>query len=162
MDTGRTLARTIVASVVASVLLASAGGVLWYLRAQHDHRERDAAVTAAARNEVLALLTLSPDNPQATRDRVLAGATGAWREEFARGAGPFNQVVHTGQVGSRAAISASAVQHADQRRATVLVSANAVIQNADSPRGHPGAYRVRLVLENQDGNWLVSDLEFVA
>lgn len=163
VDTGgRALAITIVVSVVVIVLLAAAGGVLWFARAQHDHQARDTAVTVAARNQVIALLTLDPDNVQSSLDTVLAGATGDWRQQFAREADRFTQVVRNGQVRAQVTVSASAIQNADDERATVLVSANATIQNTESPQGYPGVYRVLLVLENQDGRWLVSDLEFVA
>jgi Mce-associated membrane protein len=159
---GRALAITTVISFVAAVVLAGSGGVLWFVRAAHDHQVRDTAVTVAARNQVLALLTLNPDSVQSSLDAVLAGATGGWRQQFAGEADRFTQVVHTGQVRAQATISSSAIQKADDQRATVLVSANAMIQNAESPQGYLGAYRVLLDLEIQGGRWLVSNLEFVA
>lgn len=158
----RRLAITIVASCVAIVVLVAAGGVLWYLRAQHDTRTRDTAITAAARNEVVALLTLTPGKEKETLDQVLAGATGGWRQEFAAKSDQFTQVVSTGKVQSQATISASAIQSTSDDRATVLVSASAVIRNSSSPQGYPGVYRVLLVLEHQNDRWLVSDLQFVA
>ncbi|KAA9163656.1 hypothetical protein FPZ12_009150 [Amycolatopsis acidicola] len=159
---GRGLVWTFLVSVVLIVALAAAGGVLWYVRAQHDHQQRDAAITVAAREEVLALLSLDPATVQASLDRVLRGATGGWRQEFARNADQFTQVVHNGQVRAQATIGASAIQNAADDRATVLVSANAVIANSDSPQGYPAVYRVLMSLENSGGSWLVSDLQFVA
>jgi Mce-associated membrane protein len=159
---GRALAVTTVVALVAAVLMAGAGGVLWFVQAEHDHQVRDTAVTVAARNQVLALLTLDPENVQSSLDTVLAGATGGWRQQFAGQADRFTQVVHNGQVRAQATISSSGIQKADDQRATVLVSANAMIKNTDSPDGYLGVYRVLLDLEVQDGRWLVSNLEFVA
>lgn len=159
---GRGLALTTVVCLVLAVLLAAGSGVLWYVRAQHDHSRRDAAITVAARNEVVSLLTLSPENVQGTLDQVLAGSTGGWRQQFAQEADQFTQVVRNGQVRAQATVSASAIQSANDDHATALVSANAVIRNTDSPQGYPGVYRVLMNLELQNGAWLVADLQFVA
>ncbi|NKQ51560.1 hypothetical protein HFP15_01550 [Amycolatopsis sp. K13G38] len=158
----RGLAATVVVSLVVVVLLVVAGGALWYVRGTHDHQARDAAITVAAREEVLALLSLSPEGVQGSLDRVLSGSTGGWRQQFAQQADQFTQVVRDGQVRAQATISASGIQNADDNRATVLVSANAVVTNTDSPQGYPAVYRVLLGMEQQDGKWLVSDLQFVA
>jgi Mce-associated membrane protein len=159
---GTRAAATIVASVLVVVLLAVAGGVLWYVRAQHDHEQRDDAITVAAREAVLALLTLDPENVQGSLDRVLASSTGGWREQFAQQADQFTQIVRNGQVRATATITASAIQSADDNRATLLVLANSQIRNVESPQGYPGVYRVLLGLELQGDRWLVSDVQFVA
>ena len=158
----RALAAVIVVSTLAMLACAFAGVALWYVRAQHDHQQRDNAITVAARTEVLALLTLSPNTVQASLDKVLAGSTGGWRQQFAQQADQFAQVVHTQQVSATATVTASAIQSADDAHATVLVSAAAVVRNSASPQGYPGVYRVLANLQAQGGTWLVSDLRFVA
>lgn len=158
----RALAATVVVSVVLIVLLAAGGGVLWYVRAQHSHQERDAAITVAARQTVLALLTLDPKNVRDSVDKVLSGATGRWRQEFSKQAEQFTKMIPERKVRSDATVTDSAIQSADDNRATVLVSANAAIRNTDSPKGYPGVYRVLMDLERQGGRWLVSDLQLVA
>lgn len=158
----RALAATVVVSLAAVLLCAIAGAGLWSVRAQHDARQRDNAITVAAREEVLNLLTLSPSTVQASLDKVLNGSTGGWRQQFAQEADQFTSVVHTQQVSATATITASAIQSADDDHATVLVSADAVIHNTASPQGYPGVYRVLMNLQAQNGAWLVSDLQFVA
>lgn len=158
----KALAATIVVSLVLVVLLAAGGGVLWYVRAQHSYQERDAAITVAARQAVLALLTLDPKNVQESVDKVLAGATGRWRQEFSKQAEQFTKMIPERKVRSDATITDSAIQSADDDRATVLVSANAAIRNVDSPKGYPGVYRALMELERQGDRWLVSDLQLVA
>jgi Mce-associated membrane protein len=156
------LAATVVTSVLATVVFAAAGVALWYVRAQHDTQPRDNAITVAAREEVVALLSLSPNTVQASLDRVLSGSTGGWRQQFAQEAGQFTQVVNTQQINVTATVTASAIQSADDAHATVLVSADALIKNSQSPQGYPGVYRVLMNLQAQQGAWLVSDLQFVA
>lgn len=158
----RGLGRTVVVSVVAVVLLVAGGGVLWWVRAQHDNHARDAAITLAAREAVLTLLTLNPEDVYGSLNQVLAASTGDWRQQFAQNADQFTKVVRDGQVRMKATISASAIQNADDTRATVLVSANAIIANTESPQGYPAVYRVLMILEHQHDRWLVSDLQFVA
>jgi Mce-associated membrane protein len=157
----RRLATTALVAFVVTGLAVIVGGVAWYVWAQHDHHQRNDAITVAARDEALALLVLSPENVQATFDKVLANSTGGWRQEFAQQADQFTQVVRKGQVRSQATISESGIQTADDNHAVVLVSANAVIHNVDSPQGYPGVYRILMNLQRQDGRWLVSDLQFV-
>ena len=158
----RGLAATIVVSLLAILVFAAAGGTLWYVRTQHDNTQRNNAITVAAREEVLALLSLSPDTVQASLDKVLAGSTGGWRQQFAQEADQFTQVVHQQGVNVTATVTASAIQSADDAHATVLVAADAVIHNSASPQGYPGVYRVLMNLQAQHGVWLVSDLQFVA
>ncbi|TDV55353.1 hypothetical protein [Actinophytocola oryzae] len=156
------LGRVVVVSLVALVLLVAGGGVLWWVRAEYDHRQRDAAITLAARDAVLTLLTLNPEGVQGSLNQVLFASTGDWREQFAQNADQFVEAVRAGQVRTKATISASAIQSADDGRATVLVAANAVIANTDSPQGYPAVYRVLMILEHHNDRWLVSDLKFVA
>lgn len=158
----RALAATVVIGLAAVLVFAIAGAGLWYLRAQHDARQRDNAITVAARDEVLNLLTLSPSTVRASLDKVLNGSTGGWRQQFAQEADQFTSVVNSQQVSATATITASAIQSADDDHATVLVSADAVIHNTASPQGYPGVYRVLMNLQAQNGTWLVSDLQFVA
>jgi Mce-associated membrane protein len=158
----RGLGRTVVVSLVAVVLLVAGGGVLWWVRAQHDNHARDAAITLAAREAVLTLLTLNPEDVYGSLNQVLAASTGDWRQQFAQNADQFTKVVRDGQVRMKATIAASAIQNADDNRATVLVSANAVIANSESPQGYPAVYRVLMILEHQNDRWLVADLQFVA
>lgn len=158
----RALAATIIVSLMVMPLFAMVSVALWFIRAPHNHQQRDAAITVAAREEVLALLTLSPDSVQASLDRVLGGSTGGWRQQFAQEADQFTSIVRAQQVRATATITASGIQSADDSRATVLVSADAVIHNTQSPQGYPGVYRVLENLVLQDGTWLVSDLQFVA
>lgn len=157
----RSLAVTVLVALVVIVLTTGAGAVSWYIQTQHDHEQRDEAITVAAREQILALLTLSPENVQATFDKVLAKSTGGWRQEFAQQADQFTQVVRNGQVRSEATIADSGIQTANDDDATVLVAANAMIRNNESPQGYPGVYRVLMKLHRQDGRWLVSDLQFV-
>lgn len=151
-----------VAALAAVVVFAVAGGVLWVVRAHHEHQARDDAITVAAREEVLALLTLNQKDVKGSLDKVLAGATGGWRERFAQEADQFTQVVQKQHVDATATITASAIQSADDTHATVLVAADAEIRNTNSPQGYPGVYRILMNLQSQDGVWLVSDLQFVA
>ncbi|MBE9373317.1 hypothetical protein IQ251_02545 [Saccharopolyspora sp. HNM0983] len=158
----RGLAAVVVVCATLIALLGTASAGLYYARWQHDQQQRDDAITVAARSQVLALLSLDPADVQGSLDRVIAGSTGGWRDQFAQNADQFGQVVRGGEVRSRAKITASALQQADDSHATVLVSASAMIANAESPQGYPAEYRTVMELENQGGRWLVSDLQFVA
>ncbi len=158
----RVLAAVFVVSLLLAVVLAAGGAVLWYVRDEADHEQRNSAITVSAREVVKTMLTMDPDNVDGSVDKVLASATGGWRQEFAEFSEQFGKVVQEQQVRAEVTITGSAIQRADDDSARVLVSANSVIKNQETPDGYAGAYRVLLNLESQGDEWLVSDLQFVA
>lgn len=154
---------TLAALSVLLVLSLAVGGLLFWRDREAAATESDRAdVILAARQEVLNLIGLSHTDTDATFGRLLAGATGDFRNQLAQQADSFKQAVNQGQVASTGQISEAGVERLDGDTATTLVVAGANIKNTQVPQGEKRQYRLRLTLQRQDGRWLVSQLEFVA
>jgi Mce-associated membrane protein len=146
------LAVLVVAVAIATVL-------------QSRQSESTAEPLAVARQEAVNFFSL--DHRTADRDvkRVLALATGDFREEYEQ----RSAEIISGMQEKKLAVAASvpddgvALEFLDDRSARVLVSVDVVTMNpADATKQPaPERYRTRLTLELRDGAWLVSGLDQV-
>jgi Mce-associated membrane protein len=115
------------------------------------------AVTAAARREAEAFLTVDYRDMAPTVHRVLAGATGQLRREYQRAAGELEAAARRSR-----AVSTGSVRVVGAGSAEVYVAADGRVSNTSTGRhAEPRAYRLRLTMTREHGRWLTSDLEFV-
>lgn len=148
--------------VVAAVLL----GVR-----DHDHRglasaqqpatSAEQAALSVARGEAVALTTISYQT--ATRDvnRVLAGATGALRTQFASEASQLPSTLATTKSVSSGVVLSAALSSLDGARAQALVAVDATVSGTDT--GTSGVlkhYRMVVTLQLVGSKWLASDVAF--
>lgn len=122
--------------------------------------DRSAAVQAA-RQETLNLTTVSFRTADRDIQRMLDGATGAFREQFDQRAKPFLDTVRQARVESTGSIAESGVESTGDNTVTVLVAATAQVSNTAGPGATPRDYRLRLVVRHEAGRWLVADVSFV-
>lgn len=120
------------------------------------------AAVAAAITEVEGLIDISSSTSDADMTRLLDGATAGFRSELEaqadrlRKALTDNAVKATGE-----AVSTGVAKLADDR-ATVIVAAVGTVANKKTKDAEPRNYRLQVDLQEVDGTWLVSGLEFVA
>ena len=137
----------------------------WLAIAQQAGAARDAdraAAVSAARQTVVTMTTTDPAHAQQSFQQLTELATGSFGQQLQAQSETFVRVVQSAGVTSRSEITESALQSGDDRRATVLVVANSVVQNSQAPQGEPRQYRMKLDLDKQGDRWLVSNLDFVA
>ena len=150
-------ALTVVAALVTALTL-----LLLDARSATDDEKRDALVVDTAREVVVNLTTLNHNDPDGDIERILAGTTGSFRDEFTATEDSFRQVLNMGQVESAGEIKEAGLIDADDSSAQVLVAAASTVKNADAPEGQSRVYRMKVSLESVDGSWLVSNVEFVS
>lgn len=115
----------------------------------------------AARQTVTDLLTIDPATAQDTLARLTAGSTGEFASQLAGRSAGFVGAIRDAEVTSTGSVVAAGVAEHGPGRAVVLVSANSTVRNTQVPHGEPRQYRMRLTVQEEDGRWLVSRLEFV-
>ena len=149
---------------VLAVLLVLASAVLAWIglsNTRDNNRLRDAreAALSAARQEVINLHTISYKTADADLARVLAGATGKFKDQFTQAEGDLKPIVLQNKTVTSAQINAAGVVRADTDSATVLVSVDRTVTDAADPTGAPNHFRYRLTLEKHGGRWLVAELD---
>lgn len=140
--------------VLIGVLLARQGAAA----------DRDALreqILAAARQRAVNFTTLDYRYLDRDLGRVLKGATGKFRKEFAAGTDNLREIVTANQAVSRGEVLEAGIVSSDEDSARVLVVADSTVTNTASTQPEKRHYRLQLDLVRRDGTWLVSDLEFV-
>jgi len=158
----------LVRAVVLLACLAVAGGVLSFRAHQvsardADGQERYGEVQRSASDEIKALLNIDYRDPQATIDRVKAGATGDFAKEFATSTGGLVDLTARAKSVMTGEVLWAGVVDVDQDSATVIVATTGTVTNTQTgsdPVARNFRFKVDLVLD--DGRWLTSGLEFVA
>ncbi len=128
------------------------------------HAERLSAlqreVADAALAEVRAFLEVDHRDMDAVTERVLAGATGDFAEQYAVGRDRLVARVERAEAEVSSSSRALGVGLLEDDRAEVLVAADSVLvdrSTGEEPRFRK--HRLRLVLERDDAEWLVAELE---
>jgi Mce-associated membrane protein len=127
-----------------------------------EEQERLGAVVAASTDEVTAFLNISYEDPDASFDRVLAGATGAFRTQFEKSTKDLGETLATSESVQESEVLWTGVVAADGDSATVNVAASGTVTNTFTEgKAEARNYRLQLELVLTDGEWLTRDLQFV-
>ncbi len=152
----------LLAAVLASTLaLAGLYGHRWY---QHQALEESRqGALAAAKQVAVNFVSVSATSIDRDLQRVAAGATGEFKEEFTRGQTQVRTAVVENKVESHGSVLRAGLVSADRRRAVALVAVDATVKNIKVPDGRASHYRIQmdLVRDRESGQWLVSRLQFV-
>lgn len=127
----------------------------------HLSQARSDAV-AAARQEMLDLDSLSAATIDADLAKIIAGATGSFKDQFVKAKTDLKQVVAQRKTTSAGVIRSSGVVRSDNDTATVLIAVDRTIKDASTLQPATTTDRWRLDLEKHDGRWLVANLNPVS
>lgn len=148
-------------SALGLLLMAALVALGLQLRAYEQVDDgRDAAVRAAQQS-ALNLTSIDNDDFKADVQRVLDGATGAFKTDFEARSKELAQVLSQNQVASEGKVIDAGLVRYDDLNATALVVVDSNVKNVAVPEGRVNTYRMRLTLERQGDRWLTSMLEFV-
>ncbi|MDI9951577.1 hypothetical protein [Rhodococcus sp. IEGM 1305] len=147
----------VVALVVAAVVL---------LLDQQSARERDdrrQAFVDTARQTVLNLTTIHPETAKEDVDRIIAGASGQFLEEFQGREDPFVGVVRDANVTTEGQVVEAGVENGSETSisANVLVAARTMVSSKEQPEPSPRDFRMRVTVSDVDGKLTASKVEFV-
>ncbi|MEQ4305144.1 hypothetical protein ABNF97_27820 [Plantactinospora sp. B6F1] len=160
---GRRLGTTValVAALCAALALAGVSGYRWWQDRAVEQAHTQAL--AAARQTTVNFVSVSASSVDSDLQRITAGATGEFKEEFVRGQAKVREAVLENKVESRGTVLRAGLLSGDLRHAVVLVAMDATVRNVNAPDGRPAHYRIQVDLtrEGDSDTWLVSRLQFV-
>ncbi|MFG3422628.1 hypothetical protein ACIBTZ_24400 [Micromonospora sp. NPDC049460] len=156
----RALTGLLVALLAGTLALAGVYAHRWYGH-QELEKARQGAV-AAAKQASVDFVSVSAASVDRDLQRISAGATGDFKEEFTRGQSQVRAAVVENKVESHGSALRAALVSGDRRRAVVLVAVDATVKNVKAPEGRPSHYRIQMdmVRDEDSGAWLVSRLQF--
>ena len=149
--------------VVTAVLLFTEGAAATPgdSRAEALSREYE-QVTAAARKETLAFLTVDYKNMDPLIAKVLAGATGTFKEQYDDAKGTLKSTAQQGKSTATGEVKAVGIGDIDSDTAVVFVAADGSVTNKSTKgKAQPRYYRFKLTMVHKGDTWLTSDLQFV-
>ena len=138
-------------------------GLVEMKEAPEAEQQRYADIIDAATEQATAFINIRYDDAQASIDKVLEGATGAFKEQYEQSTEALvkllqeNESIRTGEV------LWTGVVAQDPDSATVIIATNGTVQNKQTG-GQPRAeiYQLQLELVLEEDRWLTSDLQFVS
>lgn len=142
-------------------MTAGVYGHRWYDRRQLDGAHQQAL--AAARQTTVNFVSISASTVDSDLQRILAGATGDFRDEFTRGMSQVRSAVVENNVESRGTVLRAGLVSGDLDSAVVLVAVDATVKNVRAPDGRRSHYRIQVDMsrDKRSGKWLVAKLQFV-
>ena len=152
-----------VAAVLAAGLLAATGYMLWHHQKDSRQRHSAAEFTAAARQDVINLMSIDYNTAQDSVQRVLDGSTGRFRANFADTADDFVKALKDEKIITKATVNDAAVESVTGDSAVVLISATSQREGPKAPKDQqqPRLWRVVVTLEREDGRIKMSGVDFV-
>ncbi len=150
--------------VATSVLLFTRGAAATpgSSRAETLSREYE-QVTKAARAETLAFMRVDYQNMDPLIEKVLAGATGTFKEQYDKAKVTIKAQAQDQHAVSTGKVLAVGIGDIDRDNAVVFVAADSSVKNKGTKgKAEPRNYRFKLQMVRKGGNWLASNLQFVA
>ncbi|WNG86360.1 Mce protein [Mycobacterium sp. ITM-2016-00317] len=152
----------LIAGIVAVVALAALTGWLGYRTYESDRAEAQRNVfLQVGRQGAVNLTTIDWENADADVQRILDSATGTFYDEFQQRAEPFVEVVKQAQSKSVGTVAEAGLESVGDNEAQVLVAVTVQTTNAGAPEQQPRAWRMRISVQEVDGDAKVSKVEFV-
>jgi Mce-associated membrane protein len=125
-------------------------------------QQRYSDVLASAAKEATAFVNIRYDDAQNSIDKVMAGATGDFREQYSKSTDGVIDVLEQNKSIMTGEVLWSGVVAQDPDSATVIIATSGTVQNTqtgDKPVAR--FFRLQLQLVSEKGKWLTSDLQFV-
>lgn len=149
------------AALCAAIALAGFLGSRWY--GDHTLDAAHQLALAAAKQTTVNFVSVSAATVDRDLKRIAEGATGDFKDEFARGQAQVRAAVVENNVDSRGSVLRAALVSGGRRSAVVLVAVDATVKNTKVPDGRVSHYRIQVDVARDpaSGRWLVSRLQFV-
>ena len=152
-----------VTTLVTAGLLAATGYMLWQNHKTAQQQHYAAEFVAAARQDVVNLMSMDYNKSQESVQRVLDGSTGKFRANFDETADEFAKALRDEKIITSATVNDAAVDSMTGDSAVVLVSATSRREGKQAPKEQqqPQVWRVVLTLEREGDQIKMSGVEFV-
>lgn len=142
-------------------LLAASGLMVWNHHEATRHRERAETFVAAARQGVVNMISLDFNDAKKDVQRVIDSSTGEFRDDFAKRADDFAEVVEKSEVVTKGSVNSAAIESMSKDSAVVLVAATSHVTNIEGAKQEPRVWRLRVTVAADAGQFKMSKVEFV-
>ncbi|MCV7377765.1 hypothetical protein BST11_03810 [Mycobacterium alsense] len=149
------------AVVVICASLAGSGYLVWHHRGVEQQRQRTAEFTAAARNGIVAMMSIDPARAREDLQRFADDTTGIFKASFLMGAEDLVKAIEQSKISSKATVQAAAVQSMTQDAAVVLVAAKTEVTKPGDAKPDTRNLRAVVSIQRDGGQLKVSRVEFV-
>ncbi len=152
-------------TLLTAGLLGATGYMVWQHQKAAELRRSAAEFTAAARQDVINLMSMDYTRAQESVQRVLDNSTGKFRANFDETADEFVKALQDEKIVTTATINDAAVEldSMTDESAVVMVSATSRREGRQAPKEQqqPQVWRVVLTLEREGDQIKMSGVEFV-
>ncbi len=150
-----------VSALVSGAALTLAGLMLWQHAKAGAQREQNLRFVDAARDGVVALLSIDYNHARGDVQRVLDLSTGQFHDDFGHSADDFVKTAEESKAVTTGQVNAAALDAVDGDRARVLVSATSLVTNAKGAKQDARPFRMSVTVTRDGDTCKMSDVEFV-
>lgn len=153
---------------LALAALLTAGAVtltalmLWQHSRVAAQQAQDRRFVDAARDGIVALLSIDHSHARADVQRVLELSSGQFHDDFDRSAEDFVKTAEQSQAVTKGTVNVAALEKIEGDRAVVLVAATSEVSNVNGARQDPRPFRISVTVTRDGEECKMSDVEFVA
>ena len=150
-------------SALSVLLLVAVAVLAVQVRSQQQEQSsRDAALDAARRISKIST-NVSVANFDQYRQQMLDNITGDFKQQFPATLAAYKKALIDGKVDVTTGVQSAGIVRSDAMTATALVALSGTKKSTQTPpQGAPVFFRMKFDLQNVDGRWLVSNLQFVS
>ena len=149
------------AALLTGVALTLTGLMLWQHVKANAQREQERRYVDAARDGVVALLSIDYNHARADVQRVLDLTTGQFHDDFGHSAEDFVKTAEESKAITTGKVNVAALDAVDGDRARVLISATSVVSNAKGAKDDARPFRMSVTVTRDGDTAKMSDVEFV-
>jgi len=150
-------------TLVTAGLLGATGYMAWQHHIAAQLRQSAAEFTAAARQDVVNLMSMDYNKAQESVQRVLDGSTGKFKANFDETSDEFIKALQDEKIFTTATVNDAAVDSMAGDSAVILVSATSQREGKQAPKEQqqPRVWRIVLTLEREGDQIKMSGVEFI-
>ncbi|MCV7345879.1 hypothetical protein [Mycolicibacterium rhodesiae] len=145
---------TIASMVVTGLMLVAHQRVV----AQRAHQDE---LVAAAREGVIALLSIDYNRAKADVQHVIDLSTGTFKNDFTRGADDFVKTAEQSKAVTVGTVKSAALEKETGDTGVVLLAASSTVTNANGAHQDPRAWRMSVTVARDGAQYKMSNVEFV-
>lgn len=124
-------------------------------------QERQAELVAAARQGVIALLSIDYNRAKADVQHVIDLSTGTFKDDFTRGADDFVKTAEQSKAVTVGTVKSAALEKENGDTGVVLLAASSTVTNANGAHQDPRAWRMSVTVARDGAQYKMSNVEFV-
>ena len=151
----------IAALALIGLLLVSAVVMFVQYRKADSQRTRSAEYVAAAREGVVALLSIDYSHAKADVDRLLDLSTGSFKENFINGADDFIASAEKSKSVTKGEITGAALESLDGNTGVVMLAATSQVTASSTGPQERRPWRMNVTVSEDGGRLKMSNVEFV-